>query len=124
LNSQDDEGDIEKAVNAYGKLKDDGAKIIYGCTTTNPCVAVAAETYNDRYFQLTPSASSTDVTAGKDNVFQVCFTDPNQGVTAANYIKDNNLGTKVAVIYNNGDAYSTGIYNSFQATAKEIGLEV
>ena len=124
LNSQDDEGDIEKAVNAYGKLKDDGAKIIYGCTTTNPCVAVAAETYNDRYFQLTPSASSTDVTAGKDNVFQVCFTDPNQGVTAANYIKDNNLGTKVAVIYNNGDAYSTGIYNSFQDTAKGIGLEV
>ena len=124
LNAQDDEGDIEKAVNAYGKLKDDGAKIIYGCTTTNPCVAVAAETYNDRYFQLTPSASSTDVTAGKDNVFQVCFTDPNQGITAANYIKDNNLGTKIAVIYNNGDAYSTGIYNAFQATADEIGLEV
>ena len=124
LNAQDDEGDIEKAVNAYGKLKDDGAKIIYGCTTTNPCVAVAAETFNDRYFPLTPSASSTDVTAGKDNVFQVCFTDPNQGVTAANYIKDNNLGTKVAVIYNNGDAYSTGIYNAFQTTADDIGLEV
>lgn len=124
LNSQDDEGDIEKAVNAYGKLKDDGAKIIYGCTTTNPCVAVAAETFNDRYFQITPSASSTDVTAGKDNVFQVCFTDPNQGITAANYIKDNNLGTKIAVIYNNGDAYSTGIFNSFQSTAKEIGLEI
>ena len=124
LNAQDDEGDIEKAVNAYGKLKDDGAKIIYGCTTTNPCVAVAAETFNDRYFQLTPSASSTDVTAGKDNVFQVCFTDPNQGITAANYIKDNNLGTKIAVIYNNGDAYSTGIYNAFQTTADDIGLEV
>lgn len=124
LNSQDDEGDIEKAVNAYGKLKDDGAKIIYGCTTTNPCVAVAAETYADRYFQITPSASSTDVTAGKDNVFQVCFTDPNQGITAANYIKDNNLGTKIAAIYNNGDAYSTGVYNSFQATADEIGLEI
>ena len=124
LNSQDDEGDIEQAVNAYGKLKHDGAKIIYCCTTTNPCVAVAAETFNDRYFQLTPSASSTDVTAGKDNVFQVCFTDPNQGITAANYIKDNNLGTKIAVIYNNGDAYSTGIYNAFQTTADDIGLEV
>ena len=124
LDSQDDEGDTEKAVNAYGKLKDNEVQIIYGCTTTNPCVAVAAETFNDRYFQITPSASSTDVTSGKDNVFQVCFTDPNQGITAANYIKDNNLGTKVAVIYNNGDAYSTGIYNAFQATAEEIGLEV
>lgn len=124
LDSQDDEGDTEKAVNAYNKLIGDGAQIIYGCTTTNPCVAVAAETNAARYFQITPSASSTDVTSGKDNVFQVCFTDPNQGITAANYIKDNNLGTKVAVIYNNGDAYSTGIYNAFQATAEEIGLEV
>ena len=124
LDFQDDEGDAEKAVNAYNALIGDGAQIIYGCTTTTPCVAVAAETYAARYFQLTPSASSTDVTAGKDNVFQVCFTDPNQGTTAANYIKDNGLGTKVAVIYNNGDAYSTGIYNAFQATADEIGLEV
>ena len=124
LDSQDDEGDTEKAVNAYNKLIGDGAQIIYGCTTTNPCVAVAAETNAARYFQITPSASSTTVTEGKDNVFQVCFTDPNQGITAANYIKDNGLGTKVAVIYNNGDAYSTGIYNAFQATADEIGLEV
>ena len=124
LDFQDDEGDTEKAVNAYNKLIGVGAQIIYGCTTTNPCVAVAAETYAARYFQLTPSASSTTVTEGKDNVFQVCFTDPNQGITAANYIKDNNLGTKIAVIYNNGDAYSTGIYNSFQATAEEIGLEI
>ena len=120
----DDAGATEKAVNAYNTLISDGAQIIYGCTTTNPCVAVAAETYAARYFQLTPSASSTDVTAGKDNVFQVCFTDPNQGITAANYIKDNGLGTKVAVIYNNADAYSTGIYTAFQAEADAIGLDI
>ena len=124
LDSQDDEGDTEKAVNAYNKLIGDGAQIIYGCTTTNPCVSVAAETFSARYFQLTPSASSTDVTEGKDNVFQVCFTDPNQGITAANYIQENGLGTKVAVIYNNGDAYSTGIYNAFQSQADAIGLDV
>ena len=124
LDFQDDEGDTEKAVNAYNTLISNGAQIIYGCTTTNPCVAVAAETNAARYFQLTPSASSTDVTAGKDNVFQICFTDPNQGKTAANYIKDNALGTKVAVIYNNSDAYSTGIYTAFQAEADAIGLEI
>lgn len=123
LNFQDDEGDPEKAVNAYNNLSDK-VQVIYGCTTTNPCVAVAAETNSARVFQLTPSASSTDVTKGKDNVFQICFTDPNQGSTAAKYIKDNNLGSKVGVIYNNGDAYSTGIYNAFQAEADSIGLEV
>lgn len=124
LNFQDDEGDAEKSVNAYNTLKGSNVQVIYGCTTTTPCVAVAAETFSDRYFQLTPSASSTDVTSGKDNVFQVCFTDPNQGTTAANYIKDNNLGSQIGVIYNNGDAYSTGIYNAFQAQADSIGLSV
>ena len=124
LDFQDDEGDAEKAVNAYNALMGGDAQIINGRTTTHPCLPVAAETNAARYFQLTPSASSTDVTAGKDNVFQICFTDPNQGTTAANYIKDNELGTKIAVIYNNGDAYSTGIYNAFQATADEIGLEI
>ena len=124
LNFQDDEHDAEKAVNAYNNLKDWGMQVLYGCTTTSPCVAVSAETYADRYFQLTPSASSTDVTAGKDNVFQMCFTDPNQGVKAAEVIKDKGLGTKIAAIYNNSDAYSTGIYTAFAEKCKEIGLEL
>ena len=99
-------------------------QVVYGCTTTQPCLAVAAETFNDRIFQLTPSASSADVTAGKDNVFQICFTDPGQGMTAANYVTENKLATKVAVLYNNGDAYSTGIAQAFIAQAKANGLDV
>jgi len=124
LDFQDDEGDPEKAINAYNALKGDGMQILYGTTTTQPCLAVAAESYSDRFFQLTPSASSADVTAGRDNVFQVCFTDPNQGMTAADYVADNALAAKVAVIYNNGDAYSTGIAQAFIAQAKAKGLEV
>lgn len=121
---EDDTGVNETAVSAYSTLKDWDVDVIYGCTTTGPCVAVAAETFADRYFQITPSASSPDVTDSKDNVFQMCFTDPNQGVTAANYVKDNNLATKVGVIYNNGDSYSTGIAQGFIEEAKALGLEV
>ncbi|MBS6216925.1 MAG: ABC transporter substrate-binding protein [Clostridiales bacterium] len=125
LNFQDDENDAEKATNAYNVLQDWGMQVLYGCTTTNPCVAVASSTYADRYFQLTPSASSTDVTSGKDNAFQICFTDPNQGSTAADYIAAHpELGSKIAVIYNNGDAYSTGIATAFRAEAEAKGLEV
>ncbi len=54
----------------------------------------------------------------------MCFTDPNQGVASAQYIKEQNLGTKIAVIYNNGDAYSTGIYQKFESEAKKEGLEI
>ena len=124
LIAEDDEHDPEKSVNAYNTLWDEGAQMIVGCVTTGPCKAVSAEAYNDRMFMLTPSASSTEVTAGKDNMYQVCFTDPNQGSASAQFIVDNGLATKVAVIYNNADAYSTGIYQTFVANAAELGLEV
>ena len=124
FNPQDDEHDAEKSVNAYNTLWDWGAQMIVGCVTTTPCVAVGAEAYNDRMFMLTPSASSTDVTADKDNVYQLCFTDPAQGSASAQYIAEHELATKVAVIYNNADAYSTGIYQTFSAMAPEVGLEI
>lgn len=124
FNSQDDENNAERSVNAYNNLKDWNAQAIVGCVTTTPCVAVATEAYADRMFMLTPSASSTSVTEGKDNVFQVCFTDPAQGQLAAQYVYDNNLAESIAVIYNNSDAYSTGIYQAFQAQADELGLNI
>ena len=124
LLSQDDEHDAEKSVNAYNNVLDGGAQFILGAVTTSPCIAVAAQAYEDRVFMLTPSASSTDVTANKDNMYQVCFTDPAQGVASAQLIVDKALGSKVGIIYNSSDAYSTGIYNAFKAKAEELGLEV
>ncbi len=124
---EDDTGSVDTAVSAYNSLKDwakNSPMVIYGCTTTDPCVAVSSETYADRYFQLTPSASSPDVTTGKNNVFQMCFTDPGQGVAAAEYVKNTGIAAKVGVIYNNGSAYSTGMAEAFIAKAKELGLEV
>jgi len=124
---EDDTGAADTAVAAYNNLKDwakDAPLVIYGTTTTGPCVAVSAETYADRIFQLTPSASSPDVVAGKDNVFQMCFTDPYLGTAGAEYLKEKGLGTKYAVIYNNGDAYSTGIAEAFIAKTKELGMEL
>ena len=124
IDAQDDEHDPEKAINAYNTVLDNGAKLIVGTVTSGPCAAVAAKAYEERIFMLTPSASSTDVIADKDNVYQVCFTDPAQGAASAQYIAEHGLATKVAVIYNNGDVYSTGIYQTFEAKAAELGLEI
>ena len=121
---QDDEADGEKAVNAYNAMMDEGLQVLVGPTTTGASLAVAEVCYNDRTFMLTPSASSTDVTAGKDNVFQVCFTDPNQGVSAADYMSENYADAKVAVIYKNDDAYSSGIRDAFKAEAADKGVSV
>ena len=122
--SQDDVADGETSVNAYNKLMDWGMQVMVGPTTTGASIAVADKVYADRTIMLTPSASSPDVTAGKDNVFQVCFTDPNQGTGSADYIADNMTGAKVAVIYRNDDAYSQGIRDTFVAEAAAKNLEV
>ena len=121
---QDDEGDGEKAVNAYNTMMDHGLQVLVGPTTTGASIAVADVCYNDRTFMLTPSASSTDVTANKDNVFQVCFTDPNQGISSADYIAENMPDAKIAVLYRNDDAYSQGIHDTFVKEATEKGMSV
>ncbi len=137
LRYEDDAHDAEKSVNAYNTLKDWGMQIFLGSVTSTPCVATSAESCNDNIFTLTPSASSTDVLGGvanpltgtidverKGNTFQMCFMDPNQGLASANYIAENNLGSKIAVIYKNDDVYSTGVYFSFKAQADELGLDI
>ena len=86
---QDDEHDAEKSVNAYNKLVDNGMQVLIGAVTTAPCTAVASEANANRTFALTPSASGPAVTEGNDNVFQLCFSDPNQGIASAEYIATN-----------------------------------
>lgn len=125
---EDDVADPEKSPNAYGVLKDWGMQVSIYTTTSGAGLAVAEDYYNDRIFALTPSGSNTGLvyTNNKnyDNCFQVCFTDPNQGVASADFIKQNDLGSKVAIIYRSDDDYSTGIYQTFKNRAAEIGLEV
>ena len=123
-NFQDDELDNEKSVNAYNTLKDWGMQMLVGTTTSGCCIAVAAESKNDNMFQITPSGSAVDILKDNDNVFQVCFTDPNQGIAAAEYIGGNAVASKVAVIYDSSDVYSSGIYEKFAQEAANQPFEI
>lgn len=120
---EDDEHDAEKSVNAYNTLKDWGMQMLLGTVTSNPCIAVAEETKNDNMFQLTPSGTAVECVQ-YDNAFRVCFSDPTQGVECAKYIGENALATKVAVIYDSSDTYSSGIYEAFAAEAPNQGIEI
>ena len=119
----DDEHDAEKSVNAYNSLKDQGMQMLLGTVTSTPCIAVADEAANDNMFLLTPSGSAVDCVAN-DNAFRVCFSDPNQGAASAQYIGDNGLAAKVAVIYDSSDVYSSGIYETFAAEAENQPFEI
>ena len=122
---EDDQNDAEKSVNAYNTLKDWGMQMLVGTTTTASCIAVAGKTASDNMFQITPSASAPDVlSSGNGNIFQVCFTDPNQGIASAQYIAENKLAKKIGIIYDSSDVYSSGIEEKFEAEAKTQGLNI
>lgn len=128
LNFLDDAHDPEQAISCYGSLKDWGMNVSLYCVTSKPCAAVAPSYAEDRIFALTPSGSSTTAIQIDNNyygnVFQMCFTDPNQGIASADYMAEKALGTKVAVIYQDDIDYSTGIYEKFAEEAAVKGLNV
>ena len=124
FNAQDDEADGEKAVSAYNALKDWGMQVMAGQVTTGSALAVAPEAVADNMFDLTPSASAEALAMSGDNIFQMCFTDPNQGGSAAELVSTKYEGSKVGIIYDSSDDYSTGLYNGFKAKAAELGVEI
>ena len=124
LNFQDDAHDAETSVNAYGILMDWGMQMLVGPVTSTPAAAVAAEAEADGVFMLTPSASSVKVIEGKTHVFQMCFSDPNQGIGSADYMSEHGIGKSVAIIYRSDDAYSVGIYEKFVSEAAAKGINI
>ena len=124
FNAQDDEADGEKAVSAYNALKDWGMQVMAGQVTTGSALAVAPESTADNMFNLTPSASAESLALSGPNVFQMCFTDPNQGASAAELVSTKFAGSKVGIIYDSSDDYSTGLYNGFSTNASKLGVEI
>ena len=120
---QDDEHDAEKSVSAYNALKDWGMQMLMGTVTSAPCIAVEAEAMNDNMFLLTPSGTAVDCIKG-DNAFRLCFSDPAQGTKSAEFIGTNKLASKIAVIYDSSDPYSSGIYESFKTEAENQNLDI
>ena len=133
LQFEDDKHDAEEAATAYGTLKDGGMQISLATVTSAPGAAVSPLYQEDQTFAITPSGSSPSViyadgeaqTGAYGNVFQMCFSDPNQGSGSASYIAAHpDLGSKIAVIYKNDDPYSKGIFDTFKAQAATDGLEI
>ena len=123
LDAGDDQGDPEKALNAYNDLLDKGMQMLCGTVTSGACIAVGAEAAEST-FLFTPSGSAVDCITAGSNEFRMCFTDPAQGTKSAQYISENGLATKVATLYDSAADYNVGVHDSFIEGAAEFGLEV
>ena len=123
LAAGDDQGDPEKAVNAYNDLLDKGMQMLCGTVTSGACIAVGAEAAEST-FLFTPSGTAVDCITSGSNEFRMCFTDPAQGTKSAEFIGKHKLATKVAVLYDSSADYNSGVNDAFVAAAEDNGLEV
>lgn len=123
LQMEDDMTDATMAVNAYSKLMDDGMKVSLGTVTSGACIAAAEESQKDGLLVLTPSGSQKECT-DYDNAFRICFQDPDQGTYAADFIKDNDVATEVAIIFDKSNDYSSGITENFVTQAEANGIKI
>ena len=125
---EDDEATPEKAVTAYSTLYDWGMQVSLYTVTSGAGAAVAANYDEDKIFAITPSGSATALVYTDEKNFpgnfQMCFTDPNQGVASADYMTEKFADKKIAVIYKSDDVYSAGVYEKFTAEAGVKGLNV
>ena len=123
LAAGDDQGDPEKAVNAYNDLLDKGMQMLCGTVTSGACIAVGAEAAEST-FLFTPSGTAVDCITSGSNEFRMCFTDPMQGTKSAEYISEKGLATKVATLYDSMADYNSGVHDAFVAACADYGLEV
>ena len=120
---EDDAADTESAVNAYNVLMDKGMVCSLGSTLSGCCLDVATESQADGILMLATTASMKECVQ-YDNCFRICFTDPYQGVLAADFITEHNLAEKVAIIYDKSNDYSVGLTENFEAEAAVKGVNI
>lgn len=121
---EDDRGEANDGVLAFEKLvQNDGVHAILGAVLTGVTKAVAEYAADIGIPMITASATAYDITTDRPSVFRTCFLDPFQAVQLANYAKDEGFA-KVAVMYDNGNEYSKGLYDAFVSEAAKIGLEI
>ena len=73
---------------------------------------------------ISPSSTNPQVTQIGDMVFRVCFIDPYQGYVVAKFASENLKRTKVAVLYDQGQAYSKGLKDDFRKAFEALGGQI
>jgi len=124
LDMQDSQADVDTAVAAYGKLMDNGMNVSIGTTLSGCMASVSLAAVDDDILLLSPSASNDSCISTNDKAFRICFTDSSQGKFSADYIVEHKLADTVAVLYQSDLDYSVGLYESFEAQAKVLGLNI
>ncbi|MBA3818192.1 MAG: ABC transporter substrate-binding protein [Deltaproteobacteria bacterium] len=118
----DDAGKQSEAATAVTRLiNDHGAVAILGEVASSLSLAGGPIAQKAKIPMISPSSTNPDVTDVGDYIFRVCFLDDFQGWVDAKFAKENLKATKAAILYDQGQAYSSGLADYFEKSFKELG---
>lgn len=120
--AEDDEGSADKSVNAFKKLNtQDGVKLFIGSLTSGCTKAIAPLAQAKKVVQIAPAATADDVTSFGNFIFRVCYNDSFQGTVCGQFAAQDLGAKKAAVLYDNANDYSVGLFNNFKAAFEANG---
>lgn len=118
----DDQGKPQEAGTAVTRLiTDDHVVAVLGEVASSLSLAGGAVAQQYGVPMITPSSTNPAVTRGKDMVSRVCFIDPFQGYVGAKFARENLDADAAAILYDQQQAYSTGLADEFKSHFIEMG---
>jgi branched-chain amino acid transport system substrate-binding protein len=119
----DDACDPKQAVAVANQFVNEEVVFVAGHYCSGSSIP-ASQVYNEEgILQISPASTNPQFTEqGFDNVFRVCGRDDVQGPYAADYVVDNNIGEKIAVIHDK-TTYGKGLADEFKKQLNARGVE-
>ena len=109
----DDTCDPDDAVTVAEQLRDSQSVFVAGHFCSGSSIPASKVYAEAGILQISPGSTNPELTdQGLDNVFRVCGRDDLQGPTAADYVLDNQLASRIAVVHDKS-AYGKGLADEF-----------
>ncbi|MBQ9237970.1 MAG: ABC transporter substrate-binding protein [Treponema sp.] len=125
LISEDDEGNPDKAVNAFKKLTTrDRVKIVIGSLVSGCTQPLTTLAQAGGIVQMAPAATAPAITDAGNYIFRACFIDPFQGTVGGRFARETLGVQRAAVLYDPGNDYSVGLQENFVAAFTAGGGEI
>ncbi|MGI9412343.1 MAG: branched-chain amino acid ABC transporter substrate-binding protein [Hyphomicrobiales bacterium] len=118
----DDTCEVEDAVAIANQMLNSQAVFVVGHLCSSTSIAASKIYHKGGILQISPGSTNPELTdQGLENVFRVCGRDDKQGPTAADYVIDGKLGSKVAVIHDK-TTYGQGLADQFKKHLNNKGV--
>ena len=118
----DDACDPKQAVAVANQMVNDEVVFVAGHFCSGSSIPASAVYNEEGILQISPASTNPQLTEqGLENVFRVCGRDDQQGTFAGNYVVDNNVGSKIAIIHDK-TPYGKGLADEFKKQLNARGV--